>query len=227
MKRSKFLVVFCFFILFSSQSSAQIAFDTSYHEKVDGDVKQFDHRFRVVLNNEGVAKGDTNFRWELDIISMPEEWDYIFQTPLHCGHMKPVTSGKFYGPIKERAEFSVFFTFYETIGAAELQLRVISLLDSTISDSATFKAEVRDITSIIKLSQEKISIYPNPVIDDLVIQVQEHGTYKILSCSGQIMQKGTLQVGVNNISLHSLSSAYYYISIENRKGNKTFKLLKE
>ncbi len=214
---------FCFFMSF--QSLAQIAFDTSYHEKLDNNVKQYNHRFRVVLNSEGVAKGDTNFRWELDIINMPEEWDYIFQTPLHCGHMKPVTTGKFYGPIKERTEFSVFFTFYEKVGDAELQLRVISLLDSTISDCATFKVEVQDFATINGSSEIQYSIYPNPVIDYINIYAALGSSFELRELSGKLVIEGVIKSGHSRIDTRQMNDGLYIVNIISKEQKRSSRMI--
>lgn len=156
---------------------------------------------------------------------MPEEWDYIFQTSLHCVHMKPVTMGKFYGPIKERIEFSVFFTFYEKVGDAELQLRVISLLDYTISDSATFKVEVQDFASINGSSESQYSIYPNPVIDYINIYAALGSSFELRELSGKLVIEGVIKNGHSRIDTRQMNDGLYIVNIISKEQKRSSRMI--
>ncbi|PQJ09762.1 hypothetical protein CJD36_017700 [Flavipsychrobacter stenotrophus] len=73
-----------------------------------------------------------------------------------------------------------------------------------------------------------ISIYPNPVTDELVINGLKNQTiYRVLSVTGEAILSGAFNKGDNSISLNKLSSGLYILEVTGSEGQKTnFRLIK-
>lgn len=77
-----------------------------------------------------------------------------------------------------------------------------------------------------------IRVYPNPVIDKLVIDLgtKEHSSGKIFSLyniQGKLLQARSLQVTSTSITLSNYPDGLYVIVVGDSKNNKTFKILKQ
>lgn len=79
-------------------------------------------------------------------------------------------------------------------------------------------------------AEEGISIYPNPVKDELNINIQleedETASWSVLNINGQLIQSGSLNNDNNTIDLSDLSQGVYFIQIKvNNQLIKTEKLI--
>ncbi len=81
------------------------------------------------------------------------------------------------------------------------------------------------ILSVSNLEEEPISLFPNPVIDDLFISKgYENNSFLILNANGQLIKKGIL---VNNkINLKELNVGIYYLQVNSNNGNNSYKFVK-
>lgn len=79
--------------------------------------------------------------------------------------------------------------------------------------------------SVSNLEEEPISLFPNPVIDDLFISKgYENNSFLILNANGQLIKKGIL---VNNkINLKELNVGIYYLQVNSNNGNNSYKFVK-
>lgn len=84
--------------------------------------------------------------------------------------------------------------------------------------------EYSNIIVLNNLSDKHYFIYPNPVIDELFIDIKNTPiiTYKIINQKGQLKKAGTIQAN-NSIIVSDLPSGIYYLIIE----NKEYKFLKK
>jgi hypothetical protein len=73
----------------------------------------------------------------------------------------------------------------------------------------------------LKIDNEKLRVYPNPVNSQLRITNYESGDYSIFSVMGQVLMQGKLQN--NTINVEALSSGMYYLKVD----GKTVKFVKE
>jgi len=70
----------------------------------------------------------------------------------------------------------------------------------------------------------EISIFPNPANDLLQINnLKTPSTYQLTSIIDSILQHGTIQQGINPISIRSLPSGMYLLELVDEQGNKTVK----
>lgn len=72
----------------------------------------------------------------------------------------------------------------------------------------------------------KIIAYPNPVVDDIWINLSDKQTYskfEICNYHGQVILKGNVQ---SKIDVSSLSSGVYFLSVFNGNNSETIKLIK-
>lgn len=77
-----------------------------------------------------------------------------------------------------------------------------------------------------------IHIYPNPVVDKLIIETNDSysGTSKILTIynlQGKLLVKKILQGKSESVSLSNYPNGLYIINIESGSGRKVFKILKQ
>ncbi|MFN5418277.1 MAG: T9SS type A sorting domain-containing protein [Flavobacteriia bacterium] len=75
------------------------------------------------------------------------------------------------------------------------------------------------------LDLSEISIYPNPVLDELFIgNLAQNTSFEIVNSVGKIVSAGDLEHGkINQIDMKSLMSGIYFVRIK----NNTFKVLKD
>jgi len=84
-----------------------------------------------------------------------------------------------------------------------------------------------------QLSEENISLYPNPVQNELNLifdQAIENGNWSILNLRGQLIDSGTLNATSNNytsIDTSDLESGFYLISVAVGKQVQSYKFIKE
>lgn len=72
-----------------------------------------------------------------------------------------------------------------------------------------------------------ISIYPNPMLNDLVVEVSQSYKMTILSAIGQVVSETQLSTGKNEISLSHEAKGIYFVRLEHNKTVKTFKIVKQ
>lgn len=96
----------------------------------------------------------------------------------------------------------------------------ITSLSATREAMPLSKSDIKDI-----VSKEKISVFPNPVKNDLYIKApnNEGYYYQIYNMSGQLVKSGKFENGKTNLSL--LSSGIYLIRINSE--NNIIKIIKE
>ncbi len=79
------------------------------------------------------------------------------------------------------------------------------------------------------INENNFNIYPNPVSDELVIEIQENNekaNYEIYNSFGQILQKGSL-VGKTIVQTNSFSPGIYLLKLEDGKTYEFKKIVKE
>lgn len=75
----------------------------------------------------------------------------------------------------------------------------------------------------------KISIYPNPINEELHIDNAKSGTsYDVITLVGSVLQSGTLKQGVNTISTKELPPGLYLLQLTDGDGGRTvLRVIKE
>jgi len=74
---------------------------------------------------------------------------------------------------------------------------------------------------------EKIHIYPNPVNDNLHIDIEENSILEIINAQGQIIETKSLTEKSNSIDLSNIASGVYTLRIKTDKGIAMRKLIKQ
>lgn len=75
---------------------------------------------------------------------------------------------------------------------------------------------------------ERISFYPNPVKDELNIELPfKTGTVKIISTAGALMMEETLSNGTNNINVSELDNGIYFLQINSEEGSAFKRFIKQ
>ena len=77
------------------------------------------------------------------------------------------------------------------------------------------------------LVNEKISLHPNPVINNLNLSVDTKATYFLSNFNGQVILKGELEFGNNVINIRHLLNGMYYINIQTKEGISSHKFIKQ
>ena len=73
-----------------------------------------------------------------------------------------------------------------------------------------------------------IFIFPNPASNDIHLEVPQNAFFQILSLNGRILNKGSLQIGLNDISIQDISKGTYFINIQfSNQEIFNYKLVKE
>ncbi len=87
-------------------------------------------------------------------------------------------------------------------------------ISSSISPGVqqTYKTNTNSIFNLLK---ETVDVYPNPIIDNLNITLNEQvkTKYVLYNASGTIILSGLLYQHINSINISGLSSGIYYLKI--------------
>jgi hypothetical protein len=94
------------------------------------------------------------------------------------------------------------------------------------------KFDYSKIISVNMSAISSVSIYPNPVVNNLMIEYPKAGkdaTYKIIGMDGRALQSGILQENSTqqNISLGNLPRGQYILTVNNNGKQINQKLLKQ
>ncbi len=84
-------------------------------------------------------------------------------------------------------------------------------------------------TSLFQSSKTKMSIYPNPVVDKLMINTDESNklfSVRLLNLFGQIVWKGALN-GNTQIDMKYLPKGMYTLQINSAEGNTFNRIIKQ
>ncbi|MEL7002559.1 MAG: T9SS type A sorting domain-containing protein, partial [Bacteroidota bacterium] len=91
-------------------------------------------------------------------------------------------------------------------------------------------APLSNASPIADLSDDELSIkmYPNPVVDQLQIELKGYGVgnYSIISSNGQVVREGQID-GKAEVDMSPLSSGYYIINIDHDEGTIREKIMKK
>lgn len=98
--------------------------------------------------------------------------------------------------------------------------------------SAPIPITIVDNTGIGEmLSKANISLYPNPVSNQLNIQFEEYGNevveMEIFDITGKIVKHGQLLGNRNRVDLESIEGGIYFVRLRNGKVSETFKIFVE
>ena len=97
------------------------------------------------------------------------------------------------------------------------------VLTNTTSTVMCWPASVSNAES----EKSNILIYPNPATDELTIKTDEqYNSYTISNNLGQQMLQADLQVKETKLSIKSLPSGIYYLSLEGESGTAVRKFVK-
>lgn len=85
------------------------------------------------------------------------------------------------------------------------------------------------LLSLHEMSLDAIHLYPNPIREELTIQMgtlYEETTYSLYSLQGKELQSGTLTQQVEDISVSGLAQGMYVLSLKTKTQIKSVKLIK-
>lgn len=118
----------------------------------------------------------------------------------------------------------------------------------TVNQSGIYKVEITDNNGCKNVSDDlnfiytglndiviegnKLSFFPNPVVDNLQVNVQRNNLTNgllqltITDVNGKVLKTSRLQNGINTLSLAGLSAGTYHILVQNGKSQKAVKIVK-
>ncbi|KXX69287.1 Ig-like domain-containing protein [Flammeovirga sp. SJP92] len=84
------------------------------------------------------------------------------------------------------------------------------------------------VLSTFQVTEDEMSIYPNPNTGKLTIQSDLHtsGNFKVFDTYGRLLKEGSFISNVQN-DVSDLTAGFYYLHIKVASGNAVFKLLKK
>jgi hypothetical protein len=100
-------------------------------------------------------------------------------------------------------------------------------IDFVQTDDEIKPATELGIPSVSK--NDGISIYPNPVSDQLFIEnkTDRFNQFSIVNTIGQVVKQGSLKQGNNKVETLTLGSGIYYIIVNGADGSRSMKLTKK
>jgi PKD repeat protein len=113
---------------------------------------------------------------------------------------------------------------YATNGTYTVCLTVV---DACGADSSCSSVSVIS-TSLGNFDMENnVQVYPNPVQDQLIIEIQELAFARIYSTDARLVKAVELHTGSNNIDVTSFANGIYILKIESSKSSNTYHFVKE
>ena len=80
--------------------------------------------------------------------------------------------------------------------------------------------------SVSEMPTGRISIFPNPVTNELHLESNLEGEIQIINSQGQILLSGSAVKGLNRYNISSLATGVYFVILRNEENKFTKKLLK-
>lgn len=71
-----------------------------------------------------------------------------------------------------------------------------------------------------------LALHPNPTRDKIYLNTEQESHFTLTNTNGQVLNKGLLVKGNNNIDLSQLNNGLYFLSIKTAKGTTTKKIIK-
>ncbi|MBT8394601.1 MAG: T9SS type A sorting domain-containing protein [Bacteroidia bacterium] len=96
---------------------------------------------------------------------------------------------------------------------------------SQIDPQTSFSEDCRALSSE-EICDLPYSMYPNPVNDELILDLNEEGYYTLINHNGQILKSGKTNLKENTIIVSNLSTGLYFVKFNTDKGTITKKLIK-
>ena len=94
-------------------------------------------------------------------------------------------------------------------------------------DSQTQFSDNCNSLSVDDFEEKKVSVFPNPFINTISVDVERDSNYILLSATGQKIKEGKLQIGKNQVTCSELSTGLYFLNIKSQDSNITMKLIKQ
>ncbi len=93
-----------------------------------------------------------------------------------------------------------------------------------VTEHKTINVIMDGSNEINEINSDNISIYPNPVDEELNIKCSEKANYEIIDVTGKIICSGMINSNMTKINLQNESSGYYIIKVKtnNEIINKSF-----
>jgi hypothetical protein len=110
----------------------------------------------------------------------------------------------------------------ETAAAIAESVVVLTAGNSTMNADLLLKSQLVD-TGVNTIEDNVIELYPNPVIDNLKINLKEAAIVDVYNVLGKILIHAELQSGDNVLDLSQIAKGIYYTKI----GKSSFKIVKK
>ncbi|MFZ4725170.1 MAG: T9SS type A sorting domain-containing protein, partial [Paludibacter sp.] len=110
----------------------------------------------------------------------------------------------------------------ETAAAIAESVVVLTAGNSTMNADLLLKSQLVD-TGVNTIENNVIELYPNPVIDNLKVNLKEAATVDVYNVLGKILIHAELQSGDNVLDLSQIAKGVYYTKI----GKSSFKIVKK
>jgi hypothetical protein len=84
-------------------------------------------------------------------------------------------------------------------------------------------------TDVVEMDAGKISIYPNPALDLLTIEMEsnQEGTLKLFDFTGRILKKVNIRASKHQLDISALPAGIYYLQVDTGSGSLHRKIIKE
>lgn len=117
--------------------------------------------------------------------------------------------------------FSIPINYYLDLKPDSATIRMFSATDGSSKsvttvfqvDELKFVDELNNTIGIKNEQANELAVYPNPFTNSIDF-MSDGGTFLILNSNGQLIQKGSLTTGKNNIQLNSYESGLYFLKIQ-------------
>ena len=103
----------------------------------------------------------------------------------------------------------------------------MDVLSASVNDDNIVWYENLGVLGVNDYTLLSFYVYPSPTNDFTTISIDTEATYTLLSVNGQVLERGNLINGDNEVNLSCLSSGLYFINIKSDNNSLTLTLIKQ
>ena len=75
-----------------------------------------------------------------------------------------------------------------------------------------------DFTGVQTNKQVELNVYPNPVVNQLIIKTSEKGNFKLYNANGKLVMNKTISNNITELNVSQLPKGVYFYQLNNAKG---------
>ena len=156
------------------------------------------------------------------------KWDVNTQTNITVASIEYELTGL----VDSWTEFSLPFTYYESMNPDTCIIAFLSSTDEPIADEYLYIDNLSftgNVSGMNENSAQQMHVYPNPAKNQITIEssdkIDQNGTISIVNLIGKIVVSEPLISNKQTIKIENLKNGIYFVNIKTKEGTTTQKVI--